>query len=239
MIKNFYIILLFFNLLGSLVCAEQNLKKLLAEAIYDGNVEKVESLLKKGIDVNFHSLDGGETFLIFTAIAGQYVNDKILLDAIVKLLLDYGANIEDRDNHGNTALLMAAYCGQETMVKLLLDYGANIQAQDNNANTVLTLPALSGHDNVIKILLEYEVDNQIIIRLLAPPNRCSALLCAVYSSHDSVVELLLDYGVDENIYREALIESKSIVDSYNYYNIDEELRARALHILELLSNYQL
>jgi len=57
----------------------------------------------------------------------------------VKLLLEKGANIEAKDNDGDTALINAAIKGETEMVKLLLEKGANIEAKDNKGETALTM----------------------------------------------------------------------------------------------------
>jgi ankyrin repeat protein len=41
-------------------------------------------------------------------------------EAVVKLLLEKGANVESKDGVGQTALLLAAWNGHEAAVKLLL-----------------------------------------------------------------------------------------------------------------------
>jgi len=51
----------------------------------------------------------------------------------VKLLLEKGANIEAKDNDGDTALINAAIKGETEMVKLLLEKGANIEARTTKA----------------------------------------------------------------------------------------------------------
>ena len=50
--------------------------------------------------------------------------------AVVKLLLDRGADIETRDDDGFTALMWASGNGAAAVVELLLDRGADIEAGD-------------------------------------------------------------------------------------------------------------
>jgi ankyrin repeat protein len=50
--------------------------------------------------------------------------------AVVKLLLDRGANIEVPANDGKTVLHWAIDYGDEDVVELLLDRGSNIEATD-------------------------------------------------------------------------------------------------------------
>ena len=55
----------------------------------------------------------------------------------MELLLDKGANIDDKDNNGSTALTKAAFQGHKEIVELLLDKGANINEKDNYGSTAL------------------------------------------------------------------------------------------------------
>jgi cytoskeletal protein RodZ len=73
-------------------------------------------------------------------------------DAVVKLLLDKGAEIEAEDKYGRTPLLLAAAKGHDAVVKLLLDKDAEIEAKDGFYRTPLLWAAENGHDAVAKLL---------------------------------------------------------------------------------------
>ena len=66
-------------------------------------------------------------------------------------LLDRGADIHARDNHGRDVLMIACFSADLAMVTLLLDRGANLLAVDDNAESALHLAA--GHGNMDKCLL--------------------------------------------------------------------------------------
>ena len=79
---------------------------------------------------------------------------------VAKLLLDSGANIEARNNCGQTALMytfVGEYeCEYENFVKFLLGRGANINAQDNQGKTVLMLMSEHGRNkSVVEFLLNH------------------------------------------------------------------------------------
>jgi ankyrin repeat protein len=57
--------------------------------------------------------------------------------AIVRLLLDQGANIESRDEEGATPLMVAAEHGQSGVVRALLEKGADVEARDKYGFTAL------------------------------------------------------------------------------------------------------
>jgi ankyrin repeat protein len=58
-------------------------------------------------------------------------------EAIVRLQLEAGTNIEARDSFKETALHSAASEGNEAMVPLLLEVGTDIKARDNEKRTAL------------------------------------------------------------------------------------------------------
>lgn len=85
----------------------------------------VQKLIARGID-------DGENFSLYLLLAVQ-----LGYEAIVKLLLDKGADINATGHFGMTPLHIAAEHGQEAIMKLLLDKGADIDATDNASWTPL------------------------------------------------------------------------------------------------------
>ena len=57
--------------------------------------------------------------------------------ATVSLLLDKGAHIDDQDNRGRTALMIAAELGHRGAVEALLSHGANATLKDKEGKTAL------------------------------------------------------------------------------------------------------
>jgi len=68
-------------------------------------------------------------------------------------LLDSGADVEARDNRGNTALIESAFFKYPDLVKLLLDRGADINARNNSGDTALSEAVRAGHQDVVDLLL--------------------------------------------------------------------------------------
>jgi ankyrin repeat protein len=80
------------------------------------------ALLENGHDPNFKDTNG-RTPLSWAAENGH--------EAVVKLLLEKGAELESKDNeHGRTPLSWAAENGHEAVVKLLLEKGAELESKD-------------------------------------------------------------------------------------------------------------
>lgn len=69
------------------------------------------------------------------------------------MLLDKGADVNAKNNFGNTALLIASGNGQAEVVKLLLDRGAAVNLGNNQNVTPLLMAAQYGDVDVITPLL--------------------------------------------------------------------------------------
>ena len=61
-------------------------------------------------------------------------------EAVVKLLLEKGAELEAKDSDGRTPLRRAAENGHEAVVKLLLEKDAELEAKDSFGRTPLWRP---------------------------------------------------------------------------------------------------
>ena len=79
----------------------------------------------------------------------------------VKLLIENGANIEVKDNNGDTALILASYYRRLEIVKYLVEKGANINATNDNGWTSLMYASKYGELETIKYLLENGADVNI------------------------------------------------------------------------------
>ncbi|RYP80672.1 hypothetical protein DL769_002354 [Monosporascus sp. CRB-8-3] len=113
------------------------------------------------------------------------------LEAVSKLLLDRGADIEAKDEYGQTPLSLAASFGYEAVVELLLNKGADIKAKDEFGRTPLSLAALYGHKAVLELLLDKGADIKAKDEFGRTP-----LSLAARNGYETVVKLLLDRGAD-------------------------------------------
>jgi ankyrin repeat protein len=113
-----------------------------SEAATDGNVGRMRWLQVAGVSVNPH---GSPPPLVLAAREGR-VN-------AVRYLLDQGADVNARDNSGNTALGEATYYAQIPVIKELIARGANINAL-TNGGTPLDI-ALNKNDNAVVDLLKH------------------------------------------------------------------------------------
>ncbi|KAH0537836.1 hypothetical protein FGG08_005449 [Glutinoglossum americanum] len=130
--------------------------------------------------------DCGSTMLHEAAMGGQ--------EAMVRRLLETGADVSTRDGNGCTALRMAARGGHEAVVQLLLEKGAGAVAETENGSTLLHEAARNGHEVVIQLLLGKGADINSRDKAGWTP-----LHTAIANGQGKVVQLLLEEGanVDE------------------------------------------
>jgi ankyrin repeat protein len=117
---------------------------------------------------------------------------------LVKRLLDGdgGARVDEKDEWGETALMLASMGGHTEMGRLLLDKGALANEKDKDGRTALMLASERDHTEVVKLLL----DKGALLDKKNEDGR-TALWWASEKGHAEVVRLLLDKG--------ALLEEKN------------------------------
>lgn len=84
----------------------------------------------------------------------QLVDEPEECIAMVQILLERGANVDERDYSGCTALIYASVKCKVEVVELLLNAGADPNAQDNDQETVLMWAADGGNVPIIERLLK-------------------------------------------------------------------------------------
>lgn len=156
----------------------------LMEAAWEHNIQKIEYLLKYGADVNIKNEDGSTALLYSLRRGYMPQNIKIiklllqhgadanaqdkyvtcLMSAIydqdglelqlAELLLKYGADVNQKNYEGQTALFKV-FMGTEDkkqidIIKLLLQHGADVNIKDRYGQTPLFAAVLSQNDDSIK-----------------------------------------------------------------------------------------
>jgi ankyrin repeat protein len=95
-----------------------------------GDHDTVADLIAQGIDLNLHEEGGyGRTALIKACRHGHL--------GIVRLLLEEGARVDEKDAFGDTALSYAACNGHMGIVKLLREHGADTELRNRAGRTVI------------------------------------------------------------------------------------------------------
>ena len=75
-------------------------------------------------------------------------------EAIVRLLLMKGADVNIKAKYGSSALFQAAQNGHEAIVQLLLIKGKDVNIKDKNGWTTLFAAAISGHEAIVLLLIK-------------------------------------------------------------------------------------
>ncbi|KAF4943117.1 hypothetical protein FSARC_15039 [Fusarium sarcochroum] len=85
-----------------------------------------------------------------------HVVAKEKIPCVTELILDYGANIDTRNQEGKTVLFQCSdYLGSQA--RLLINKGANVNLADNDGNTLLHRPR-SPDPEMVQMLLDYGAD---------------------------------------------------------------------------------
>ncbi len=138
-------------------------------------------LAKRAAVVNYRTRSSGSNALLAAAMRDDC--------RAARILLDYGADVEVRDNDGWSALTVAAYYGHEAVAQLLIDNGAEIRADVASQWMALHLAAHNGHVAVARLLIDKgaEVDAR-------EQAQWTALHLAANSGREAVARLLVDKG---------------------------------------------
>jgi len=92
----------------------------------------------------------------------QWEKDKLLIKSSrdgllneVRLLIEFGADVNAKDKNGDTSLIWASYYGYEDIVKLLIGAGVNANAKNKNGSTALRWAYENNQKNIIELLKKY------------------------------------------------------------------------------------
>jgi uncharacterized protein len=107
--------------------------------------DTVKVLLEHGAHPSQPAANTTRVQPLHSAVASQQL-------AIADMLLNAGADVNARQQHGYTPLHAAAANGQLDMVYLLLKWGADLTAATENGQTPLSLAEAQGHDEVAELL---------------------------------------------------------------------------------------
>lgn len=126
----------------------------LLKAVDDQDVKKVAELLAQGVSPDTRRRSDRTPALL---IAVEKTNN-----AMIKLLLDNGANVNIGDpQRGETALMKRALAGDRDGVQLLLGYGADVNRADIGQETALMKAVRARKFKVAQILLDAGADPNV------------------------------------------------------------------------------
>ncbi|WP_167483063.1 ankyrin repeat domain-containing protein [Leptospira noumeaensis] len=105
--------------------------------------------------------------------------------------LDKGQDINEKNEEGNTPLMLASRYKQHEMMRLLLGRGAKINETNLKGETALMLSAVWGNLEGVKILLEHGANPNIL-----KPNGDSVLHSATVTGDEEIAFLLIKHGAE-------------------------------------------
>ncbi|OWT42519.1 Ankyrin repeat protein [Pochonia chlamydosporia 170] len=204
----------------------------LSRAAERGHEAVVKLLLDKGADAEAKD-DYGQTPLSWAGLVegedatGHQTPLSLAAwnghEAVVKLLLDKGADVEAKDEYGRTPLSLAAWNGHEAVVELLLDRGADVEAKDEYGRTPLSLAAKNGHEAAVELLIaSFGVDPYVTdgagttLLSWAMQTGVTPLFWAAEKGQEAIVKLLLE-DADVEAAVELLLDRGADVDAKDEY----------------------
>ena len=107
--------------------------------------------------------------------------------AEIARLVAAGANLNARDGHGRTPLMVAAHGRHLGAAKALIDAKADLNALDSQAYDVITIAAVADDVPMLKLALASRGNASAI----TSPYKGTALIAAAHLGHAEVVEALI------------------------------------------------
>ena len=120
----------------------------LHDAVYRSHLERMQMLVEQGVDIEQRSGPDGKT-LLHNAVGNV---------AVVRYLVEHGADFEIISRDGWTPLITASYNGHTATVRYLLEQGADRDKANYHGKNSLHLAAFYGHLEITKLLMLYGAD---------------------------------------------------------------------------------
>jgi len=114
-------------------------------AAHFGHADAARSLLNKGAQVNACSTNALKNMALHAAAAGRS-------QAVAKLLLDAGADVNARQHGGWTPLHSVAQNGDVEFARVLTDAGADVNVRADNQQRPLDLALTKGQQAMVDFL---------------------------------------------------------------------------------------
>ncbi|WP_039457881.1 ankyrin repeat domain-containing protein [Candidatus Jidaibacter acanthamoebae] len=143
----------------------------------------------------------------------------------MKLILDGGADVNERTIFEATPLIQASMFGHVKVVELLLQYPVEVDAVDKFGKTALIWAVEKGDLNIVEALIAKKVDLDIINN-----EGMTALMIAALMGLDRIVEVLIKHGADANIESKYWGSALMIAISKSYAKIARIIMPNVLDV---------
>ena len=150
-----------------------------------GLIKITDSLLKNGVDVN-RWVKGKYGHALQVASSNGH-------EAIAKILIENGADVNAQGGHYGNALQAASSEGYEAIAKLLIENGADVNAQGGLYGNALQAASYRGQEAIAKLLIENGADVNA-----QGGEYGSTLQAALFWGHEATAKLLIENGADVN-----------------------------------------
>lgn len=107
--------------------------------------------------------------------------------AAIRRLVSAGSNLNARDPHGRTPLMVSAYRRNKTAARVLIKAGANVNALDIEQYDLLTIAAVLNDVEMVKLAIASGADTGLV----TSPYQGTALIAAAHLGHVEVVQTLI------------------------------------------------
>nr|XP_033335869.1 kinase D-interacting substrate of 220 kDa isoform X2 [Megalopta genalis] len=161
--------------------------------------------------------------LCYRSLASYITDDN--LAGLQNFLENKRVQIDDRDENGSTALILAASKGKIHFVRELVNHGADVNAEDGDNWTALLCAAKEGHTDVCLELLEHGADLEH-----RDMGGWTALMWATYKGRSPTVTTLLARGADVNAHGNFHISSLLWAAGRGYPDIVKDLIAHGAKV---------
>ncbi|XP_012246388.2 kinase D-interacting substrate of 220 kDa B isoform X2 [Bombus impatiens] len=161
--------------------------------------------------------------LCYRSLASYITDDN--LAGLQSFLENKRVLIDDRDENGSTALILAASKGKIHFVRELINHGADVNAEDADNWTALLCAAKEGHTDVCLELLEHGADLEH-----RDMGGWTALMWATYKGRSPTVMMLLGREADVNAHGNFHISSLLWAAGRGYPDIVKDLIAHGAKV---------
>lgn len=111
-----------------------------------------------------------------------------------RVALEIGADVNAKNHHGLTPLLLAAANGHTDSAFVLFQYNADSSVMNHDRQTPFSVAAAKGYEDLVQLLFDHGADINTKDKYSQTP-----LSRAAAAGHEKTVRLLLKFGVDIEI----------------------------------------
>ena len=137
---------MYIEVMRTILCGKGRANDDLLASVCDGDTVRLKEALARGADVNVHTQRG------YTPLMIAVMHEDL---ALVKILLEHGADIKATDMFGNS---VAALSQDKEMLQLIVENGADINKPNSEGKSPVALAADNGNYSMVKALLKNGAD---------------------------------------------------------------------------------